>query len=353
MALETNLVRKLIAVLEKGQSLVLATVVAQSGSSPRTAGSRMLVYQDGTSMGTIGGGRLEGDVVKAAPECLERGVPEFLDFDLAGDPGVDTMDMICGGRMQVLLEPVTPGKGQVELWVELSRAMEAKRKVVLVTEISGSINMPGLLRRYLVIDGKLAAVTGCNDNPDPILKFAGSLRKARRPVIRIEKERVLVAERMFPPGVVFIFGAGHVSCALARLAKMAGFRTVILDDRDQYACRERFPDAERIIVLESFENAFQNLEIDADSYIVIVTRGHCHDKTVLAQALTTKAGYIGMIGSTRKRDAIYKALLAEGFPDHSLEQVACPIGLAIGAETPEEIAVSIVGQLIQVRAGGR
>ncbi|MBN1689677.1 MAG: XdhC family protein, partial [Dehalococcoidia bacterium] len=137
------------------------------------------------------------------------------------------------------------------------------------------------------------------------------------------------------------------------LAVRVGFAAVVLDDRAEYANRERFALPAEVIVLKSFENCFEGLQIDDDSYVVIVTRGHVYDKTVLAQALHTKAGYIGMIGSIPKRDAIYRALLADGFTAQQLEKVHCPIGLKIDTETPAEIAVSIVGELIAQRAQKR
>ncbi len=350
--METSLVKELLDFLEGGRPLVLATVVDQAGSAPRTAGSRMIIGRDGTCCGTIGGGRLEADVQAAAPQCLQQDKPLMIDFDLAGDPSVDEMDMICGGKMKVLLEPVWPDTRQLRLWSELAEAMEKREKAVLITEIQGTLAQPAGLARYLVVGGKLVAGPG-KVRAGQMEDLARRLRKARGPVLAEQSGQVVVAERMFAPGVVYIFGAGHVSRSLAAIAAMVDFRTVIVDDRSQYANERRFPGADRIVVLESFENAFEGLEIDGDSYIVIVTRGHSHDKTVLAQALRTDAGYIGMIGSTRKRDTIYKALLEEGFTKRQLGQVACPIGLEIGAETPEEIAVSIVGQLIATRARSR
>ena len=158
-------------------------------------------------------------------------------------------------------------------------------------------------------------------------------------------------EPTFVPGTVFLFGAGHVSQQVADLAARVNFRTVVLDDREEFANPQRFPKADQIVVPSSFEQAFAGLEIDSDSYVVIVTRGHLHDKTVLERALRTKAGYIGMIGSRRKRDMLYQALLSEGFTREDIDRVCCPIGLNIGGDTPEEIAVSIVAQLIKVRSG--
>lgn len=148
-----------------------------------------------------------------------------------------------------------------------------------------------------------------------------------------------------------MFGAGHVSRQVAKLAKMVEFRVVVLDDRETFANGERFPEADDIRVLAHFDQAFSGLAIDADSYLVILTRGHGHDQTVLAQALRTSAGYIGMIGSRAKRTAIYQALLKQGFSRADLDRVHSPIGVDIGAQTPEELGVSIVGELIYKRAG--
>ena len=149
---------------------------------------------------------------------------------------------------------------------------------------------------------------------------------------------------------VLIFGAGHVAKQLAAISKIVGFTTVVLDDRKEFANPERFPGADQILVLDTFEDSLQGLSIDTDSYIVILTRGHRHDQTVLSQALKTNAGYIGMIGSRKKRDTIYRNLLDGDFTTKDIDRVHSPVGLDIQAETPEEIGVSIVAELILERA---
>ncbi|MCP4668449.1 MAG: XdhC/CoxF family protein, partial [Deltaproteobacteria bacterium] len=149
---------------------------------------------------------------------------------------------------------------------------------------------------------------------------------------------------------LFIFGGGHVSREIVPLANLVGFKVVVIDDREEFAKTEQFPQA-REVHQYPFEGVMDRLAVDASSYLVIVTRGHIHDKMVLEQSLRTKAGYIGMIGSRRKRNMIYENLLEQGFTQKDLARVHSPIGLDIGAETPEEIAVSIVAELIQVRAG--
>ena len=164
-----------------------------------------------------------------------------------------------------------------------------------------------------------------------------------------ENPRYLL-EPICVPDTVVLFGAGHVSQAVAALTRVVGFRTIVRDDRAEFANRQRFPTADAVEVIPSFDEALTGLDIDADAYLVIVTRGHSHDGTVLALSLASNAGYIGMIGSRRKRDTIYRNMRARGFTPRDLERVHSPIGLSIGADTPEEIAVSIVAELIKIRA---
>ena len=159
-----------------------------------------------------------------------------------------------------------------------------------------------------------------------------------------------VIESIQPPNTIFLFGAGHVSLEFAALSKKAGFRTIVFDDRAEFANANRFPDADEIRICPGYAEVFKGFVLNAGDYVVIMTRGHRFDKEVLAQALQTEAGYIGMIGSRKKRDTIYKELMDQGFKQSVLEKVFCPIGLAIDAETPAEIGVSIVAQLIQHRA---
>lgn len=154
-------------------------------------------------------------------------------------------------------------------------------------------------------------------------------------------------------GTAYVFGAGHCGEKLVPVLNSLDFFTVVIDDRSDFANRDRFPSADGIVVPESFDGVMATLPIEEDSYIVIVTRGHLHDKSVLRQALTTRAGYIGMMGSKRKVAEIFQALREEGFSSQELERVYAPIGLSIEAETPEEIAISIAGELIQVRAAKR
>lgn len=338
--------KEMLQLFEQGQSFVQATILSQSGSAPRTAGAKMIILADGTISGTIGGGLVEASVQQLAAAVYESKKSIIQVYHLTGVEA-GQMDMICGGRLEVLVQYMdASNRDFIKIYRELMAAVEKRKKVVLVTPLpDGEEN--DVLPSFLIEEG--GSVIGNIGSSLEQLEEIASSAKGRVPhVFNLGEKRFLV-EPVCPRGTVYIFGAGHVSQKLAQLTTMVDFRTIILDDRSEFANRERFAAADEIFLLESFELAFKNLNIDTDSYIVIVTRGHAHDKTVLAQALRTKARYIGMIGSLRKRDTIYRALLADGFLETDLKRVFSPIGLAIQAETPEEIAVSITAELIRIR----
>ena len=228
------------------------------GSIPSFESSRMLVREDGSIMGTIGGGCVEAEVWAAAKDVLKLEAPRKMTFNLNNEASYDN-GLICGGTLEVFVEPILP---------------------------------------------------------QPVL---------------------------------YIFGGGHISIALAQAAHAAGFGIVIIDDREQFANKERFPMAGEIYT--SFEDAFEKIKPNTSSYLVIVTRGHRDDMRVLHWAVATEARYIGMIGSKRKVLSVYEALEREGISPEKLERVHAPVGLEIGALTPEEIAISIAAELIAVRRG--
>ena len=191
---------------------------------------------------------------------------------------------------------------------------------------------------------------GPGNNNLPVDLREDILRKNRRAPFLIQHAgQEIFVEPLVQPVVVHLVGAGHVALATAHLASFSGFEVVVMDDRPEFASTDRYPEAREVRVLDTFARCLQDL--GPNDYVIIVTRGHLHDREVLAQALRTGAGYIGMIGSRRKRDAIYESLQREGFSETDLGRVHCPIGLAIGADTPEEIGLSIVAELVQVRAG--
>src|SRR5579864_9243061 len=235
----------------------LATIVNVRGSIPSFASAKLLIREDGSIVGTVGGGCVEAEVWAVAREVIQEEKPRKLTFNLNNDASYDT-GLLCGGTLEVFVEPILP---------------------------------------------------------TPYL---------------------------------YIFGGGHVSLSLSKVATLAGFSTIIIDDRDTYANRERFPEAVEIYA-EEYEKVFERLLPNSSSFLIAVTRGHRDDMRVLRWAVGTLARYVGMIGSKRKVIEIVKYLEREGVPASQLARVHAPIGLEIGAVTPEEIAVSVVAEMIAVR----
>ena len=251
----TDIYQEVVRIKTEGEEAALVTVVAVEGSTPREEGAKMLVRADGSIMGTIGGGRIEAQVMKEAAEVIRKGEPQRLCFSLkeGGELG-----MICGGDTEVFIEPI------------------------------------------------------------------------------------------LSPPTLYIFGGGHIALPLAKMGKMIGFKIAVIDDRPEFAHPERFPEA-GLTLAEDFAKSFQKLKINKLSYIVIVTHGHEGDEAVLEEALATEARYIGMIGSRAKNQIVYSNLLAKGISQKQLDRVHAPIGLNIHAQTTEEIAISILAEIIQVR----
>nr|WP_320012010.1 XdhC family protein [uncultured Desulfobulbus sp.] len=342
-----KLIQQICTTLDDSQDLILATISSQSGSTPRVAGAKMIILRDGSIGGTIGGGQVEAMAIESAVQCFESKVSKRQTFDLTNSMAANT-DMICGGRMEIFLEYIAANDVNRAVFHQLLESMQAGNRITLVCPLSDTaeveprfvVNHRGTPSRMDISDGLLSAIK--------------QVRSSTSAATLIEHEgKEYLLSYFAVAGTVYLLGAGHVSACTAEAATRVGFRIVVMDDRVEFANQDRFPTADAIKVLDSFDDCFQGFEIDQDSYLVIVTRGHMHDMDVLDQALQTDAGYIGMIGSRKKRNAIYKKLMGKGFKEAHLDQVHCPIGLGIEADTPEEIAVSIVGELIYQRATGR
>jgi len=252
---ELKLYEEMVRLTRQNEPFCLATVINHGGSSPRKAGAKMLIRSDGSTLGTIGGGRVEKDTLMAARQILDSGESRTLEFVLNEENG-----FACGGRMSIFVE-----------------------------------------------------------------------RSGRRPLL-------------------VMFGAGHVGRAVSSLAHNCGFRVIVVDDRSEYATYDLLPDANQIICA-GIDDAFRELPLDSKSFVVIATPGHVTDFAAVRGCLGTDAGFIGLLGSRRKRDTLLATLEQEGLDSEKLRRIVTPVGMAIGAETPEEIAVSIVGQLIAVRKG--
>ena len=335
--------------LAQGRAFVFATIVHQQGSAPRTSGTRMLITPGQQIFGTIGGGLLEARAMQAAAQMDAARPAELMTFDLTHHDAAQ-MEMICGGLVQVLLDYIPATDENRTLFHRWREALSQGRRAMMISIVSGDD------AHIAQIDHAL--ICGHDQVPED-LQLPPALRNQLVAALpSVSHVKVLKGHGglvVVDPGqtakALYIFGAGHVAQPTAHLAAMAGFAVVVLDDRGEFADPDRFPEAAAVHVISSFDSAFEDLAVNQDSFIIIVTRGHLHDQEVLAQALKTPAAYIGMIGSRRKRDTIYRSLLENGYTEADIARVHCPIGLTIGADTPEEIGVSITAELIAVRAG--
>jgi xanthine dehydrogenase accessory factor len=344
--------------LKKGNDLCLATIAKRSGSAPRSSGASMLVLADGSIKGTIGGGKLEGDVHQEACRCLEENQAKLLHFSLKGKDISDS-EMLCGGNVDVFLEPVMAADIAAREIYQAAAALAQKggQGLLLTHALAGPLKT--LKGRKLLLALDREPIGGIDDYPGAASDILPELERhiAERPFGLHEldlpsgQKITCLWEAVLADPTVYLFGAGHVSLQVAKLAKMVGFKLVVMDDRKDFANRERFPQADDIWV-NDYQDVLNGKNLGEDAYLVILTRGHMYDKEVLSQAIRKNAKYVGMIGSSRKRKAIYRALLDEGVSQETLDKVYSPIGEPIKAETPEEIAVSIVAELIKVRAGG-
>jgi len=291
---------------------------------------------------------VEANVIEACVDLIAatRSRSKIMEFTLDQEIK-DGMDMVCGGSLTVWIQTFIPpfSPAMTEVYKTLA-TLEARGKNALhITLIQG--NEPKAT--CLILDKE--EVVGPQVLPKPLLDAAGENKfTGPGPFREFHGLEEFMIEPLSPRDTLFIFGAGHVGFQLAHMAGLTDFFAVVTDDRAEFANADRFPQAGQIRVLDDFSQAFEGLNIGPNSYIVILTRGHLHDQTVLEQALKTPAPYIGMIGSRKKREQIYNNLLKKGMDSAQLDRVYSPIGLAIKAETPAEIAVSIMGELIKARA---
>jgi xanthine dehydrogenase accessory factor len=350
--------QKIIELLKENRLCVLATIITQSGSSPRGPGSKMIILEDGSIVGTVGGGMLEGRVIEEGKKIFSTSTPTLIRHKMRGED-IDANEMICGGDADIFIEPIFPDNpAHLELYKEISGIVKRGGGGLLVTVIESERWSSGRIPKIFIKSGD--EKSGSLPEIDNIKSDLQASMKARIDKFHPElvtykdadgNELKVFVEPVVSEAVVYIFGGGHVSKQIGPIAHLVGFSVVVIDDRSEFSNPENYPYAKDVIT-SSFDNVMEKLPVNESSYLVIVTRGHAHDKTVLAQALKTPAKYIGMIGSSRKIRIIYQNLIREGFTQEQIDAVHAPIGLEICAETPEEIAVAIVGELIKVRAGG-
>jgi len=333
--------------LAAGERVALCTLLRLEGAGPRRAGAKMAIRDAGGSVGTIGGGVLEAKAAAWAKETLRsrRAVCRSFALDIreASEEG-----MTCGGEVEVLVECLEGESPAVrEFYAQVCALLGRGEPGWLATAIHRDGD--GIsTAHFLIASGRhVASLAGSGRS------LADDLLQSPAPLTPTLTERGAVRyflEPLAPAITVYIFGGGHIGMHLVPLCRLLEFRTVVVDDRAEFASRDRFPQAEELLAVPSFDDVLDRLAIGERSYVVIVTRGHGGDQAILRQALRRRPAYIGMIGSSRKRGLIFDQLVAEGFTQEDLARVTCPVGLAIGAETPQEIAVSIAAQLVLHRA---
>ena len=255
---------------------------------------------------------------------------------------------------------------QGDIYKEVVRVKENQQEAALVTVIAASGSTPREEGAKMLVraDGSIFGTIGGGNIEKQVIKMAAQVIKQGKPKrlcyrLKAGHELGMICggdvevfiEPVFSEPTMFIFGGGHIALPLVRMAGIAGFKIVVIDDRPEFSTKERFPEAE-VTITEDFSTAFSGVKVDKSSYIVIVTHGHKGDEKVLEGALATEAKYIGMIGSRAKNKAVFSHLLAKGFSQEQLDKVHAPIGLKIGGRTPEEIAVSILAEVVQIRRSG-
>jgi xanthine dehydrogenase accessory factor len=337
-----ELFRKAASILENEGNVALVTVTDAVGSTPGKPGYKMLVFSGGKeALGTVGGGLIEARMIGEAASVLGQATTRICRFNLGEIP--DDEKGICGGSLELLIESFD--RSALPLFQELSSTTDNR---VLVS-ILASDAPP---RKMIVDPGGSGKAESSANRPSEIVRAIDEIAAAGSGQTKVSADGMDVfIESLARPPTVVIFGAGHVASFISRYAAGVHFSVTVCDDRAEYARKERFPDAENVIV-EGFDRVFDKIRIDGDSYLVIVTRGHKFDKLVLEQALKTPARYIGMIGSKRKTQTILQSFRENGHSQESLDRVYSPIGLSIGAVTAEEIALSIVAELVKIRRMG-
>jgi len=334
--------------LREGKQLILATIISHRGSTPRTSGAGMVVYGDGTISGTIGGGKVEGEVINAASRLFETKGAQLSFFNLKQTGQADDMDLVCGGEMQVLLELFSPRPEVLGMFRAINEQITRGQSFLWLGKVTETGAQYRVERAVHTVEGDWIGTLQAESGLQKRVSTFNPNQKEDA-FFDIDNHPYLI-ESILSPKTVYLMGAGHVSKEIALLTKQVGFKTLVYDDRAEFANVKNFPGVDGVFVCNDFEKVFAEFNIPAGGYIVIVTRGHRCDKDVLAQALRSDAEYIGMIGSRNKRESLYRDLTEEGFDRTVLEQVHCPIGLPIRAESPAEIAVSVVAELIKYRA---
>jgi xanthine dehydrogenase accessory factor len=329
--------------MQTSGDLAVITIITKKGSTPRLPGTRMLVTADGKTWGTVGGGFCEADAVRAAAEVITTHKNRILQYSsVPGSSFPD--DIICGGSLDVLVEYLPADRYHLQVISEFVEHQKKRTTPVMIIPLPDT-GRNDRIRFFIDADGLARGFYG----DLPVQQLQGIVNTFPYPeILVINGERFLV-EPCPPHCRLIICGAGYISAEITPLACHLGFEVQVLDDRYEFLEQDVFSGVTRVSVM-SYETCLQTREVDVATGILIVTRSHLFDLQVLRQALLTPAWYIGMIGSNHKWRAISSVLLDEGFCESDLARVCCPVGLDIGADSPEEIAISIAAELIRFRS---
>jgi xanthine dehydrogenase accessory factor len=330
--------------LRSGRPVAQATVIQTRGSTPRKEGSTMLVRQDGTLFGTIGGGCGEAGVIQKAKLTLLDGRHREELADLTEDISLES-EAVCGGTLRVFIEPWHPDPAAIGLAAELKALAAAGRPVVVHQVVKCAPEADAMGRRIVQALGGERVLS----NAGPAIPVP--MAPERKPTQLVQSGGFeIFTQRWDPTPALVIIGAGHIAEPLEALGRLAGFATTVVDDRRLFANRQRFPHAAEVLCAPILE-AVRKLPLTPHTYVVLVTRGHVLDMDALKVLIerNEQVAYVGMIGSARRVRAVFELLEAQGFTRDRFRHVHAPIGLSIGAETPAEIAVSIMAEMIAVR----
>lgn len=344
--------REALNLLNKGEPFVIATVVGTKGSTPQKPGAKLLVREDGSGVGTLGGGCVEGDIWFAASRLLkEGGDPTTTDY-LLNEEIAAREGLVCGGTMHFFIDPIfDPAKilSQVD---NIVGAYNGSSSVGLATLLKpandkGKVGDKLFVRKDGVVTGSLGDSVRDNEVANTLL---GLVEYGRVKSLVTQDGAEVFLEGYTNPAAVIIAGGGHIGKSLAPIVKMMGLRLHIVDDRPEFANKERFPEADSVVVAD-YAEGLEQLDIRPNSAVIVATRGHREDDRALEAAARSPAGYVGLVGSRRKTILIHEELLKNGVPLERLKALHAPIGLDIGAKTPEEIALSIVAEIVAFREG--
>jgi xanthine dehydrogenase accessory factor len=348
-----KVIEEVIKQIKKNEPCVLASVVRTKGSTPQKAGAKLLVRKDGSFVGTLGGGCVEGDIWYAAKEIFENhSGPQFRDYYL--DEELAARDgLVCGGTMYFFIEPIWSTEDYLPFVREINKAYEGGPAIAMATVVHDPAGHNILGAKLLIReDGSTSGSLGDSELEQIAIKVGRKLAAyGENEHIQAEDGTEIYVEGFTSPPTLVLMGGGHVGKAVSFLAATLGFRIYVVDDRPEFANKERFPEAAETIVAD-FTEALEKIPTNSNTYILVATRGHRYDDMAVKAAVRTSARYIGLLGSKRKSILICKDLLQQGISLERLKEIRAPVGLNIGAITPEELAVSIMAEIIMCRRGG-